>query len=394
MKHIIYRIYLKLHSWKNVILDSYFTCFKNTIASADLFLIKVDAIGDFVIWQDSLRAYKKKYAGKKVILLCNQVVLPIALSDPFFFDVWGIDRRKFLFSFSYRCALLKKIRSYSFNEVVSPVFSREYAYSDRLVKMTIGTSKIGYNGDTSNITLKKKQKSDRYYTALIDNPIQFTSELLINAHFIQQTYDADFVPCLPFLPEKKINGIYLKRENKYAVFSLSASYAPRAWDVVSFAEIAKTILRDYTIVLLGNGKSDREKGDEFLAHVPNPEKIDNLINKTTIQETVEIIRNSEFVIGNDSSAVHIATATRTPSICIAPGAHYNRFVPYPEEVADHFYHPRVVVHQMPCFGCNYHCKFPVEKQLKCIQNISVPMVAGKLTELLNEIQKKEYEKKN
>ena len=196
-----------------------------------------------------------------------------------------------------------------------------------------------------------------------------------------------------FLPEKKINGIYLKRENKYAVFSLSASYAPRAWDVVSFAEIAKTILRDYTIVLLGNGKSDREKGDEFLAHVPNPEKIDNLINKTTIQETVEIIRNSEFVIGNDSSAVHIAAATRTPSICIAPGAHYNRFVPYPEEVADHFYHPRVVVHQMPCFGCNYHCKFPVEKQLKCIQNISVPMVAGKLTELLNEIQKKNMKKR-
>ena len=126
---------------------------------------------------------------------------------------------------------------------------------------------------------------------------------------------------------------------------------------------------------------------------PIRKKIDNLINKTTIQETVEIIRNSEFVIGNDSSAVHIAAATRTPSICIAPGAHYNRFVPYPEEVADHFYHPRVVVHQMPCFGCNYHCKFPVEKQLKCIQNISVPMVAGKLTELLNEIQKKNMKKR-
>lgn len=377
-----------------MILDSYFLCFKNTIASADLFLIKVDAIGDFVIWQDSLRAYKKKYAGQKVILLCNQAVRPIALSDPFFFDVWGIDRKKFLVSLSYRYTLLKKIRSYSFKEVVSPVFSREYDYSDRLVKMAISHSKTGYNGDISNITLKQKQKSDHYYTKLVDNPIRITSELLINAHFIQQAYDADFRSHLPFLPEKRINSNYLKRGNQYVVFSLSASYAPRAWSVLAFVEIAKILPQEYTIMLLGYGKADREKGDEFLYNLPQSKKVENLINKTTILETIEIIRHSAFVIGNDSSAVHIAAATHTPSICIAPGAHYNRFVPYPEDVADHFYHPRVISYKMPCFGCNYRCRFPISGQLKCIQHVSVPMVAEKVTELLNEIQKKEYEKTN
>lgn len=394
VKDIIYRIYLKLHSWKNVILDYYLTCLKSNTVPADLLLIKVDAIGDFVIWQDSLRAYKKKYAGKKVILLCNQVVRPIALSDPFFFDVWGIDRKKFLVSCFYRYSLLKTIRSFSFQEVVSPVFSREYAYGDRLVKMAIGSSKIGYDGDTKNITAKNKQRSDCYYTRLVNNPVRITSELLINTHFVQQVCDMDFIPHIPFLAENKIDSNCLKRKNQYVVFSLSASYPPRAWSVSAFAEIAKMISKDYTIVLLGYGQLDRKKGDEFLYHIPVSEKIEDLINKTTILETIEIIRHSAFVIGNDSSAVHIAAATRTPSVCIAPGAHYNRFVPYPKEVDSHFYHPRVVSYKMPCFGCNYHCKFPISEQLKCIQNVSVPMVAEKLTKLLKEIQEEEYEKTN
>lgn len=393
VKIFLYNVYFRLHCLKNWILDSYSLSKNSPTFDADLLLIKIDAIGDYILWQDSLRAYKKKYVGKKVVLLCSQTVRPIALLDPFFFEVWAIDRKKFIFSFLYRFEFIKRLRSYRFKEVVSPVFSREYAYCDQLVKMIISPVKIGYTGDVSNMSIKEQKKGNRYYTKLVDKAPHIVSELLINAHFVQQVCDVNFMPQLPILYEEKaIDKIVA--DNRYVVFSISASYYPRAWSPESFAKVADLISNNYTIVLLGYGEMDRKKGDEFLRKVSNPSMVKDLINETSLLETINIIRNASFVIGNDSSAVHIAAATRTPSICIAPGAHYNRFVPYPIEIPDKFYHPRVVASPMPCFGCNYHCCFPVMNQLKCVQDVTVSMVARELNDLLDEINNSKYESTN
>lgn len=387
MRSFLYKFYLKLHSFKNKVLDYYQLSKKSYEYDADLLLIKIDAIGDYVIWQDSLRAYKKQYSNKKVILLCNQAVRPIALLETFFYDIWAIDRKKFIFSFWYRYKFIQRLRSYYFKEVISPVFSREYFYGDQLIKMSISPIKIGYKGDISNMTIKEQKKGNRYYTKLIDKVPHLVSELLVNAYFVQQVCDIHFIPQLPILSGEETNN-KIGVSSKYVVFSISASYNPRAWSPESFAKIADLILDEYIIVLLGYGKRDREKGDEFLKNVSNLSVIRDLINKTSLLETINIIRNSAFVIGNDSSAVHIAAATRTPSICIAPGAHYNRFVPYPVEIPDKFYHPRVVANLMSCFGCNYHCCFPIMNQLKCIQEITVSMVASELNKLLDDIEMK------
>ena len=392
MRSFLFKIYLGLHSLKNRILDFYYLFRKSWESDADLLLVKIDAIGDYIIWQDSLRAYKQKYSGKKVILLCNQAVLPIALLDSFFYEVWTVDRNKFIFSFFYRSKLIKRLRTYYFKEVISPVFSRDFAYCDQLVKMIISPVKIGYNGDISNMTIEEQKKGNRYYTKLVDKAPHIVSELLINAHFVQQVCNINFKPQLPILYGEEANDKVV--DDSYVVFSISASYYPRAWSPESFAKIADLILNDYSIVLLGYGKMDREKGDEFLRKVSNPSMVKDLINKTSLLEMINIIRNATFVIGNDSSAVHISSATRTPSICIAPGAHYNRFVPYPMEVPDKFYHPRVVASLMPCFGCNYHCCFPIMNQLRCIQDVTVSMVARELNDLLDEINNQKYEGTN
>lgn len=385
VKSYLYRSYFKLHCIFNVLLDFFFLLLKKQAQdTADLLLIKVDAIGDFILWQDSLRAYRKKYAGMKIVLICNSLVYEVALLDPFFTEVWGIDRKRFLFSWKYRYFFVKQLRSITFREVISTTFSREYYYTDRLVKLALGLSKIGYDGDLVNITIDQKNKSDHYYTKLVTNSL-YSSELLINAHFVKQVCDFQFRPQLP-LATCYSSGITLF-DNDYFVFSISASYSARAWSVENFAKIVDYVPLEYKIVLLGHGKADCERGDIFLHSVQTPDRVVNLINKTTIVEMIEVIHGSSLVIGNDSSAVHIAAATRVPSICIAPGAHYNRFVPYPEEISEHFYHPRVIVCQMPCFGCNYHCCFPIVNQLQCIRNVTVSMVVEELNKLLVEIKK-------
>lgn len=363
--------------------------FKRPNRKIDLLLIKLDAIGDFIVWQDSLRAYKENYADKKVILICNSAVKDIALLDTFFHEVWEFNRHKFIYSCKYRFFFIKQLRSVFWKEVISPVFSREYHYSDRVVQLTLSSNKVGYDGDLSNISLKQKKRSDYYYTNMIENNSFTTSELLINAYFVRSLFKSNFIANLPVLSICCIESNPLV-DGKYAVLSLSASYSARSWSTENFAKITDSIPFEYRIVLLGYGKGDIEKGDVFLHSVLHPNRVVNLIDKTSVVEMVRIIGGASLVIGNDSSAVHIAAASRVPSICIAPGAHYNRFVPYPKTISESFYHPRVVANLMSCFGCNYKCCYPILEQLECIRLVSVSMVVTELNNLLSELNIKCY----
>lgn len=54
---------------------------------------------------------------------------------------------------------------------------------------------------------------------------------------------------------------------------------------------------------------------EILRSVP----VLNLAGKTSLVELVEVIRGAKMLVGNDSSAIHIAAATGTPSVCIHGG---------------------------------------------------------------------------
>lgn len=385
VKKIIPAFYYKCISVCNRLLDFYLRRFTHRVETADLLLIRTDAIGDFVLWQDSLRAYRAKYRDKKVVLICNQVVAELALVDDFFTKVWPIIPRRFLFSFAYRCEIVKQLCSYSFNEVISPVYSRSYHLNDRLVLLASSPIKIGYEGNCSNITKRQKARSDRYYSVLVENKCDTTSELLINANFTKAVIDNEFYPGLSMLFFNVNNDPPIVSE-RYAVFSLSASYYPRAWAVENFVSVANQIISDCKIVLLGNGEVDEKKALDFLSLISDKEQIINLTGKTTLLNVVRIITKADFVVGNDSAFVHIAAATRTPSVCIAPGAHYNRFVPYPKVIPYKSFHPRVVTNMMDCFECDYRCIYPINQQLECIRRVKPQSVIDEI-----EIIKKENE---
>ena len=96
-------------------------------------------------------------------------------------------------------------------------------------------------------------------------------------------------------------------------------------------------------------------------------------------ELVEIIRGAMLVVSNESSPVHIAAATATPSVCLVGGGHFGRFMPYTIEGQEDspFSSPVAVWHEMDCFGCSWKCKFELENQqtVPCVSMISITHVA-------------------
>ena len=86
-----------------------------------------------------------------------------------------------------------------------------------------------------------------------------------------------------------------------------------------------------------------------------------------------VLAGAEVLIGNETSAIHIAAAVGTRSVCLLGGGHYGRFAPYQPEVLDDRPLPVAAMHNMACFGCDWKCVFhpPKGEPVPCIERISV-----------------------
>jgi ADP-heptose:LPS heptosyltransferase len=353
---------------------------------ADLLLSRLDAIGDFIVWQDSLRAFRKKYAQRNVVLICNKAFHELASRDPFFTKVIPFDRTTYSYPWR-RLMFLRILRRTAFEEVISPSHARDLERWEWLIKMSIGKHKIGMNNYWPTITQEKKKRINGYYTKLIDVPENPAHVLHVNAAFARSVCQSDFrieMPTLDVDPADPVDG------KPYVVFVLSAAKDARCWPARNFSEVADMI--ETPIVLLGNGTLGDTLAKEFLQHVSFPERIVNMTNKTTLMEYIEMIANATLVLGNDSSAVHIAAALRVHSIAVTAGGNYGGimehppnypyFLPYPSDLPHGEYSPTVVTTPMDCFGCGHRCIFPVDGAYTCLKMIRVEQVKTALKNMM------------
>ena len=85
----------------------------------DLIIIKNDRIGDYVIWHDTISAYKEKYKGQKVLLICNDTVLSLAKQEDFFTDILSFNLNKIKKSPSYAYKLFNQLKGYKSETVIN-----------------------------------------------------------------------------------------------------------------------------------------------------------------------------------------------------------------------------------------------------------------------------------
>jgi ADP-heptose:LPS heptosyltransferase len=110
-----------------------------------------------------------------------------------------------------------------------------------------------------------------------------------------------------------------------------------------------------------------------------------LAGKTSLLDLVEVVRAATLVISNDSSPIHIAAGTVTPSVCILGGGHFGRFLPYTTECLNGPSAKITAVwHDMDCFGCSWKCKFKPEatQAVPCIATVSVDLVIKHCLDLM------------
>ena len=349
-----------------------------------ILLIRQDRIGDFILWLDTAKEYRKYYPPEnyKIILIGNAIWSDLAKGLPFWDEVLPVNVKAFKALSRYRWNILRKVRNFGAEIAIQPTYSREFYHGDSLIRASNASKKVSSAGNMSNRNQLKSNLADRWHTELIPSSPEQLSELERNAEFfsgfIKKLY-------LPSYPELELSGDCKIQELKcksFYILSLGANKKYREWPYKYYAKIAQKIHKKTGwLGLICGAENEFYLGEHIKKLCDAP--LQNYTGKTTLSELTCLLAKSQILISNETGTVHIANAVGTPTVCILGGGHFGRFVPYPE-LSGKINNLKVVYYKMPCYGCDWKCVYHIkdEDPAPCISNISVDAVWNEVKILL------------
>jgi ADP-heptose:LPS heptosyltransferase len=328
-------------------------------------LVRLDAIGDFVLWLATAKEIRCMYPNDKITLLGNELWTDLAKKLAWFDIVIPLNRKRFFMNPWYRAATLGKLHRRGFRSVLHAVYSRDFLAGDACVRATGAQERIGFVGNAENSRPWQKKIGDGWYTKLIPSPPRHQLEQ--DADFLQALGSA-YTLTLPSLPRFPLPPDFTLRD--YYVLVPGAGHEMRQWSVRNFQELARRIhsRTGLTCVVCG-GSREHATGLLFMNNLGIPAR--NMIGRTPLPDLAAIIGHARFVVGNDTGAIHIAAALATPSVCILGGAHPGRYIPYPVHLGAPLY---AVYHPMNCYNCDWHCVHEEGGVVPCISEVTVDEV--------------------
>ena len=150
-----------------------------------------------------------------------------------------------------------------------------------------------------------------------------------NWEFLQGLGVGDIKYALAEIPSVAELPTSLNIMDEYFIVFPGAGSTKRMWPVESFAIVAQSVAQEYGYRMVVCGTAS--EGDIAQRLIDQAELSDsyNMTGRTSLPEFVELVRGAHLLIANETSAVHIAAAVGTPSVCLLGGGHFDRFMPYP-----------------------------------------------------------------
>jgi ADP-heptose:LPS heptosyltransferase len=339
-------------------------------------VVRLDRIGDFLLWRAAAQAYRRLYPtdGYELTLLAHPSWAALVRAEGWFDRVETLDVRRLAWSLPYRWRQLGAIRRSGFSVVVQARCARELVVEDSLTRVSGAAERFGFALPGEVWTAFQTRVSDRWYTRLVTVPPEDTNELERNAVLMRGLGLADFqarvapLAVRASLPEALVGKTY------YVLFP-GASASGRQWPRENFSALAERIY-DFTgwIGLVCGGPGEEALGAALVGQCTAP--LQDWAGRTTLTELSALMAGARLVISNETSGVHMAAAVGPPAVCILGGGHFGRFLPYPAGATGHGPVPLPVYTPMDCFGCDWHCRYPVDpgQPYPCLGNVSVEQV--------------------
>lgn len=343
-----------------------------------LLIIKVDAIGDYILFRNYLEVLHKsdRFQGYEIELLGNisWQDLTWQYDSNLISKYWFVNEKWLLVHpiHVFRLGMRLFKRRYEF--VLQPTYSRTL-FSNGLSALACGKETIAFRSNVE-IHPRYKKQTDRFYSTLLELPDHIIHEYERNHNYFSQVLEN------PELPWVDLSLPVIETERSGIIIFPGSSDNKRNWQENKFAELIQRLasFSDETITLTG-GHTEVSLSCSIIGRLPKNIKVVDKTGNTTLTKLVNLVSQARLVISNDTSVVHIAAACNTPVICIQGGGHFERFTPYSEKIKNR---PVCVYEEMPCYNCNWRCHFPTlgSDPYPCISSVKVDAVWKEVVKLL------------
>ena len=285
--------------WKQKILDSYVKyLLKEPKINDNIFITSTDGIGDNIIRLNLLEEILNQYGNHKCYILCDIKVVPLLKTIGFKNIIVFTKRmRRYLFG---KIKLLKFLYQKGFNKIISLEYD-QHDFDIQYFK----------NLDSYCLDNKFHPEMNQYYKCIISTDFKVTEETIVKAFkilFNKNITEQDAIPNL-----KKYYSQKLEKMDTLVV-GIGAGARNKMLKSNLLCEILKLFIKKKNIkkiIFLGAGDRDQKYLGELKKYINFSDfNIENLVNKISLEESIDIISKCQYYLGFESGLFHIAASLK------------------------------------------------------------------------------------
>ncbi len=323
-------------------------------------------LGDLILTTPLVASVKNIFPNSHLAIISKPFGKEVFKNNPYLDELIIFDKKKMS-----NLELIKKIRK-KYDIAISPHRSHRASYSLFLagIPKRIGFDKAGFSflyTDTVPHRFDGTHEIDRNLRLLTKLEEYDESKLIKNPElFLDQEEDQFY----------KTLGL---EDKNYIMVAPGSKWETKRWTAKGFAGVVDYFIAKGENVVIIGGKEDEEYTKQVLSLSKNKDNILNLVGKTNLRQSFDIIKHGKLLISNDSAPVHMAVAFNIPVVSIfGPTVTDFGFYPYRNGKV-------VEIKGLSCRPCGLHGhhECPIGTH-ECMEKISVNDVVNASEELLEE----------
>jgi ADP-heptose:LPS heptosyltransferase len=262
-----------------------------------ILVIKLSALGDFVMSIGAFQAIRRHHGGAEIVLLTTGPYGALAEASGCFDEIW-LDERPGPFDFRGWGALARRLRQARFARVYDLQRSERTAWYFRL----LAGAKPEWVGVVAGCSHRYQPPPDR---ALHIVERQATQLAVAGIQTVAP-------PDLGFL-QADVGRFGLPGTTALLVPGGAPHRPAKRWPAERFAGLARSLTVRGVIPVLIGGAAEREIMTVITAACPEAQ---NLCGKTDLAEIVSLARRARIAVGNDTGPMHLIAAAGCPVISL------------------------------------------------------------------------------
>jgi ADP-heptose:LPS heptosyltransferase len=296
-----------------------------------LLLIRLDDIGDYLLFRNQLRVYKNspRWMDHKITLLGNeswQDLFTLLDKDAVDDTIW-VNKSRYFESADYRLEIWQRLREASFETVIAPSRTRPLLVDDLCMLAAGSLNSIG--SENTSVHASWNQMSDGLYTSLFKPSRALMHEFHFNAEFTEWACGKRYGGNRPRIEHQFSRPV----AGPYIICFVGASTRSKRWPIKRWIEFIALHRRNYfsKIFLAGNTNAERE----MVRTIQKRTGVDSIAGRVALSELLHWVAGAEAVVTNDTMAAHMGASLSKPTVIIANGVNYMRFSEYAKAGINH-----------------------------------------------------------